>query len=138
MPKCGQCGGEGYVTVDEDDRRLRDACYHCGTTGQVDEETAFGDRLTLVAERIGCILADMERDARNADPEGEGFDFCAAENMMTPHDLWTEIQWKHRDAAVAILFALPREAQEAAIAWDEFPIPRRPLRHPHRFRCPRT
>ena len=68
--KCSRCHGEGYQVFDEDDRRVEDACYHCGTTGEVDEETDFHDRLYAVADTLARREEAEYRKAVNDDPVG--------------------------------------------------------------------
>jgi len=87
MVDCSRCGGTGWEHFEEDGRMVQDACYHCGNTGQVDPETDFQDRLTAVAEEMAHKSVQQTIRNMNSDPDGEGFDFCAAENMTTPWEL---------------------------------------------------
>lgn len=84
--KCEKCGGEGEVSYEEDGRMVTDVCYRCGGSGKVDEETAHHTRLEGVCGILADVYVEARRKAYNEDPEGEGWDFRAAENMMTPHD----------------------------------------------------
>jgi DnaJ-class molecular chaperone len=84
--KCMKCNGEGRVTFEEDGRMVTDACYRCGATGQVDEETDLQSRIEAAAGQLAVAHVDRMIAARNEDPEGEGWAFCAAENMMTERD----------------------------------------------------
>lgn len=84
--KCLKCDGEGRETYDEDGRMVTDACYRCGGTGQVDEETALRTRLEYVAAALANRHVSELVKHRDSDPEGEGWAFCAAENGMTAHD----------------------------------------------------
>jgi len=80
---CGRCGGEGYTSEYEDGMEVRDACYHCGTTGKVDSETAFEDRFSsLVGHLAGVRVSDWQKDM-NSSPDGENVAFMAAENMCS-------------------------------------------------------
>jgi hypothetical protein len=119
MVQCSRCGGSGRDAYWEDERFVEDACYHCGETGVVDAETAFSDRLTSVMRKIAWSKAMEYRAARNADGEGDGFDFCAAENGLRPHDYLTEIAWSYEDKVWVQLRALPRETQEWMVAWED-------------------
>ena len=87
MTECSRCGGSGFEYYEEDGRMVKDSCYHCGETGQVDEETHFHDQLHYVAEDMAWKSVKRTIRNMNEDPDGEGFDFCAAENMMTSYDL---------------------------------------------------
>jgi hypothetical protein len=83
--KCSQCVN-GRVSYEEDGRMVEDACYHCGETGIVDEEIAFEDRMNGVAAVLANRYVAAEREAANNDPEGEGWAFRAAENMLSEYD----------------------------------------------------
>ncbi len=87
MCECLRCGGTGWEYYEEDGRMVQDACYHCGNTGQVDEETDFNDRLHEVASEMAYKSVQQTIKNMNDDPDGEGFAFCAAENMTTPWEL---------------------------------------------------
>ncbi|CAB4196675.1 hypothetical protein UFOVP1290_195 [uncultured Caudovirales phage] len=82
MVKCSRCDGEGFVEFEEDGRYYRDVCYHCGTTGSVDDEVDLSDRLSYIAVDMATkYVAEMKR---NRDQNGpEDWAFCAAENMLT-------------------------------------------------------
>lgn len=102
MPKCSRCYGEGSresFDENEQERGIRDVCYHCGGSGEVDEETAQHDRQqAIIASLAGERVAAM-RKARNEDPNfnGEDWAFCAAENMQTEHEYTTECVWAEMD-----------------------------------------
>lgn len=63
METCGRCGGVGQQTWDEDGRRVSDVCYHCGGTGQVDEESARALRLEAVAYKLAVQTVQAMRKA---------------------------------------------------------------------------
>jgi hypothetical protein len=117
--KCARCQGEGYEEYEEDGRWVRDACYHCGTAGYVDDDTHFHDRIHSAA----ATLADMEvsamRRARNQDPDGEGWDFCAAENMMTGHDYYAMYVYQYTDVFAQQIAEMDLPDQELLVAWNE-------------------
>jgi hypothetical protein len=116
MPKCGQCE-DGWVYYDEDGRRVRDACYHCGNTGFIDEATAFLDRLQCAAEFLARLEVDELRRLRNEDPEGEDWAFCAAECMMSPHDYYVA-RVMDRAHEIGRQFAdLPEDEAKVYVAW---------------------
>jgi hypothetical protein len=96
MATCRRCNGEGWETYEEDGRQVRDACYHCGTSGQVEEELDFQDRLF---DALGALAHDQEREYRQAceaDPDGDNYDLCAAENGMSPWDWFKTRVWDRR------------------------------------------
>lgn len=93
MAVCKRCNGEGYETYEEDGRQVRDACYHCATTGQVEEEMDFQDRLY---DALGALAYDQETAYRHAcfdDEDGYDYDLCAAENMMSVSDWFKTRVW---------------------------------------------
>jgi hypothetical protein len=120
---CSQCNGEGYETIEEDGRYFQDACYHCGTTGEVDEETDFRDRL----HRVASVLAyEQEREYRhwvNSDPDGDGYDLGAAENMMSTYDYFRARVWEREPEIMEKLLAMSQEDQQFLVAWNEYPWP---------------
>jgi len=91
MPKCGSCGGEGRVTWEEDGRAVEDACYRCGMTGVVSEETVLDARIEVVAERLA--VSEVERIEATPDPEGEGLGLAAAESGMSLYDYKRQMVW---------------------------------------------
>jgi len=113
---CSRCD-RGVQTYDEDDRRVQDACYHCSGTGRVSHEQSREDDLQHVVATLAYQQACDYRALRNQDPDGEGFDFCAAENQLRPHDYLTEIAWSYEPAIGARLLSLPTEQQDVLIAW---------------------
>lgn len=82
MATCCRCYGEGYQTYEEDGRMVTDACYHCGTTGEVDSETNYQDQLGSVATAMAIAHVQEYKRYCDEDPDGEGFAFHAAERMM--------------------------------------------------------
>jgi len=89
MATCSICDGEGFLTSldpEEEQRGIMDSCYHCGETGEVDDGTDYHDRLESLAYGLAShMLAEAIRVV-NSDPEGEGWDIHAAENMMSTWD----------------------------------------------------
>lgn len=84
--KCEKCGGSGSESYEEDGRQVSDVCYRCAGSGKVDEETNHRTRMQQVAHIVGAAYVDGWRKSCNEDPEGEGWAFRAAENMMSEHD----------------------------------------------------
>lgn len=113
--KCKRCNGTGSQNWVEDGRNVRDVCYRCMGAGRVDPETAHQSDLEDVAAVMGRMAVDDERRCRNKDPEGEGWAFCAAENMMTERD-YTQTRIFERSADfMQELAKLSRIAQEALV-----------------------
>jgi hypothetical protein len=118
MPTCRQCNGTGREVYDEDDRRVEDACYHCGTTGKVDEDTDFHDRLSAVASTLAYQLESERRIAINNDPDGDGYDLG-----LMPHDYFRCNVWDRTYEIAEQLAALPISDQEFLVAWHEYERP---------------
>lgn len=118
---CSQCNGEGVETYEEDGRMVTDACYHCGNTGQVDEETDFLDRLKGVATTLAEEEERQYRTWREDDPDGDGYDLCAAENGMSAGDYYRSNVWDRAYTIQDKLIAMSRADQELLVAWNAMP-----------------
>lgn len=137
MENCGRCDGTGCQVWDEDGRREEDVCYRCGGTGKIDEESARELRLEQVANVLAHEAVQDLRRAYDADPEGEGWAFAAAESMMTEYDytlgrkldmaarFGAEIASMSRDVQDALILALlPKPAKvETAVSVPPAPAP---------------
>lgn len=120
MPTCRQCNGSGREVYDEDDRRVEDACYHCGTTGRVDEDTDFHDRLNAVASVLAYQQETERRIAINNDPDGDGYDLGGYENGLMPGDWFRCNVWDRASVIAVALAAMPISDQEFLVAWNEY------------------
>ena len=120
MAVCRKCNGEGRERYEEDGRDVVDACYHCGTTGTVDEETDFRDRLHNVAGTIAYHLECEYRDAANNDPDGDGYDLGGYENGLQPWDYFRCRVWDRTAEIGEKLAALPINDQQLLVAWSEY------------------
>jgi hypothetical protein len=87
MATCTRCNGNGYEFPDDE---CYAGCYyhclHCGGSGTVDDETAYQDKLQGVALVMADVHVREYKKYKDEDPDGEGFAFCAAENMMSEWD----------------------------------------------------
>lgn len=119
--KCSRCGGSGYESYDEDGRMVTDACYHCGTTGEVDEETDWHDRLMRVASTLAYQQESEYRKACDNDPEGDGYDLHAAENMMRTSDYFLARVYERQYTIAEELSKLDPDMQSVLVAWNEQP-----------------
>ena len=120
MQKCSRCCGTGREVYDEDGRMVEDACYHCGETGMIDDETAFVDRLACVATTLAYHYESEYRRAVNSDPDGDGYDLGGYENGLMPHDYFRLPVWDREPELLNRLMRLPIEQQELLIAWNEY------------------
>lgn len=122
MQTCPVCQGEGSqrsTDPNEVERGIEDDCYHCGTTGKVDDETARNDCLMYVVSLLAMVAVNAMRKAYDSDPEGEGWAFRAAENMMTEWE-YTEdaISWQIGQIA-PWMNSLTEEEQEFMLQIDD-------------------
>jgi len=123
MAKCSQCQGEGEVWEEEEGHPrggVYDVCYHCGGEGTVDEETDFHDRLKRVATALAVQKETEYRRACDSDPDGDGYDLCAAENGMRTYDYFRTRVWDREYEIAQELAARPRAEQEFLVAWNEY------------------
>lgn len=123
MAICPKCLGEGELSYEEDGRIVTDACYHCSTSGQVDDETFFHDQLHAVANTLA--YQDESEYRRyldsNDNAEGEPYYFHAAENMMSAEDYFRTRVWDREYEIEQSLHKMTREQQEVLVAWNELP-----------------
>lgn len=119
MATCRRCNGEGYETYQEDGRMVRDACYHCATTGQVDSDTDFHDRLMSVASSLAHQQESEYRQWCDSDPDGDGYDLHAAENMMRTSEYFLARVYDRQYQIAEQLSKLPLPSQELLVAWNE-------------------
>lgn len=93
--RCIRCGGTGYIEDNDHGHYTRDVCMHCDGTGCVSYSVAQADRFTALCETIAYQTIMRYKENADNDPEGEGWAFAAAENMMHEHDytqarIWDE------------------------------------------------
>jgi len=117
---CSRCNGTGYEEYDEDHRVVRDSCYHCGESGYVDGVTHWHDQLAEVAKTLAYYQVSKLKADINSDPEGEGWDFRAAENMMTGSDYFRVRCWEYEDVIINQLMNMPDNMQKVLVAWQQF------------------
>lgn len=115
MQTCPQCSGEGYTDFYEDGRLVYEPCYHCGTTGKIDEETHYHNQLEQVATEMAIAHVQAYKKEKNSDPYGEGFDFSAAENMMSSYEYERSLVYDYIEVFAKRLATLPREEQKAYV-----------------------
>lgn len=121
MNNCIRCSGSGYE-VFWDDGWERDICYHCSGSGRVDDETMWYDKLSKVAASLAYNRANLERSYRNTDPDGEDWDFIAAENMLSGSDYFKIIVEDYTAQNMEKLLEMDREKQEVLVAWNDIPV----------------
>lgn len=120
---CQQCE-DGQKDVEEDGRQYRDPCYACGASGRITIEQYNAKRAFDMAEVLGGNIVSGMRKAADSHPEGEGWNFGAAENMMSPHD-YTQARVYEQAERVGKLFGRLREEGHGRLidALVEFVVP---------------
>lgn len=81
-PECD--GGQRFGR--ENDRNTQEGCYTCGGTGRITEAQYRDRRRSEMFEILGADVVAAMRQSANSDPEGEGWDFHAAENQMSGYE----------------------------------------------------
>jgi DnaJ-class molecular chaperone len=100
MTTCTRCHGEGYLYDEEEGLGsigIMDACSHCGTTGMISEEEAYRDKLVHIASGLAYQYVNGYKKYKEEDPEGEGFEFCAAERGLSSFDYFKILVWEKTD-----------------------------------------
>lgn len=119
MPKCSRCLGQGKESYEEDNRMVTDNCYHCAGSGEVEPEVDLQDRLLRVAYALAHQAEVEYRKARDNDPEGEGYEFCAAENMLSVNDYFQERVIDRQYKLLVQIQQLDSVIQNALFEWNE-------------------
>jgi hypothetical protein len=119
MPKCLRCSGQGKESYDDGGRLVTDTCYHCAGAGEVEPEVYLQDRLMQVAYSL-AYQDEMEyRKACDADPNGDGYDLGAAENMLSVHDYFQGRVSDRQYKLLAQMQQLDSVIQNALLDWNE-------------------
>jgi hypothetical protein len=88
----------------------------------VDDDVDWHDRLHQVAL---TLAEDQEREYRkacNEDPQGDGYDLHAAENMMSTWDHFRSQVWDRAARIGEALSDMDLPSQQLLVAWNETPI----------------
>lgn len=129
MRTCPKCHGLKRVWVEEPghpEGGVRDACYHCGNTGEISEQQHFDNRLISAIGKLAQRIVNQRIDRVNANPEGEGWGFAAAENGMCENDYTQQEVWLEEEKLGETFKTLPCDLTEAlvdCIEPEEDPIP---------------
>ena len=126
MPKCSRCQGQGKESYDDDGRIVTETCWHCAGSGEVEPEVDLQDRLLRVADTLAYQEETEYRKARDNDPEGEGYEFCAAEEMMSVHDYFQGRVSDRKFKLLAQIQQLNSSIQDALLDWNEKRLSERP------------
>lgn len=118
MNTCVRCHGTGRESWFEDGRPQSHICYHCSGSGCVDDEMAFHDRLAEVAHTLAYLHVSEMKNNRDSDPDGEDWNFCAAENMMSSRDYFDMHVYDYAAIYAEQLGNMPLEQQQVLIAWN--------------------
>ena len=116
---CVRCDGEGIEYFEEDNRPQSHTCYHCSGSGYVEDDMAFHDKLCQLAVGLAThYVSEMQKDI-DSDPDGEGWNFHAAENMMSGRDYFSMKVYDHAAIFSQQLQGFSFEDQKFLIAWEE-------------------
>ena len=110
MVTCTYCGGEGFTFIEEDNSKVRHACYHCSTTGKVEEEVAFEDKVREVANILG---AEMAAKIARMDDE---FSLKAGEAGVSTYHYQKDIENNCSDEVFADLTGMSKVTLEALVS----------------------
>lgn len=122
MATCSVCGGEGYQRSLDDHEvadGIMDPCYHCETTGEVNEETSFRDSLFGIASDLAAMAVQAMIVSYNTDPEGEGWGFRAADCGMSEEEYTKCVMWDTETLFFTRLEAMTREEQSFMLAMHD-------------------
>jgi hypothetical protein len=113
---CGRCNGSGYESF-WDGRWETDACYHCCNTGYIDPETAYHDKVAVLADK----MAYMHVRWIYSDPQDseDTLEFAAAESMMSPSDYFEGRVCEYSYFFQEKLMNMKPEELEFLFAWQE-------------------
>lgn len=120
MRECGHCFGEGENEIQEDGHYFFERCLPCGGSGQLDEQAMREDDLSSIASWLAWGEATEYRKAANEDPEGEGWAFAAAENMMTEYEYTQDVYYSKFYRFMQQIGELSGEQQDVLIAWNDY------------------
>jgi len=119
MEICNRCNGEGYEFIVEDFREFKEPCYHCGTTGKIDDQVAFHDKIQNVAVSLAKWKVSEYQKAVDSNPDGEGWNFRAAESMMSSRELFESYVYDYAEKYHQQLAEMNLEDQDLLIAWHD-------------------
>lgn len=113
--RCPACE-DGWTYVEEDGKRIRDACYHCGNTGFISPQQHRVDQINSVVYALASESINRQKEWCNSNPDGEGWAFSAAENQMTEREYTTALTMNLADKFVAAFTQIEEKCPELASA----------------------
>jgi len=119
MEYCTKCNGTGFEEFFEEGSYYKDACYHCANTGKVNSDIAYRDKLMKVASKLAHNHVCEMKAYRDSNPDGEDWNFCAAENMMSSRDYFDMHVYDYTIIFTDKLNKLDQSAQQLLIAWND-------------------
>lgn len=120
MRTCRRCSGEGGLRSLDDheaERGIFDLCYHCGGSGRVTDEVDDEDEVEDLLMSLAWARAYAWRAAVNSDPEGEGFDFRAAESGCSSYEYLTGRAYQELSEVQARYAELDDVERAVLLAW---------------------
>jgi hypothetical protein len=118
MKDCMGCMADGgYYTLQEDEVFV--TCDYCGGTGKIDDNDYFQYTLMDIARGFAYLEEGEYRKNRNSDPDGEGYNFIAAESMMSESDYFTMRVYDRYYDNLNRLETMSLEDKQLLVAWYE-------------------
>jgi len=119
MHTCNSCNGSGYQDFYEDNRLFIETCYHCGGAGKVDSSSYRETELSEVANTLAYWHIEQMKANINSNPDGEGWDFRAAENGMSSEEYSQMTFFHYSNSFFSELLQMSNEQQDLLIAWQK-------------------
>jgi hypothetical protein len=113
--RCPNCDGGWRYDTDEGGRPVQDACYTCGNSGRITEDEYFVIRMRLLADFIGTEAVQRRKRAADSNPDGEGWAFHAAENMMHEYEYTQAVMMEESAKAGRLLGKLMEEGHRGFV-----------------------
>lgn len=106
MNICYRCDGVGYEEYEEEDGHLvKNDCWHCASTGEVDDETFYHDQLCFVAS---CMAHDY--NSASSDELVNISSEVSSDSSALAYEI----------LLIEQLLELPKEDQDILIAWCQY------------------
>lgn len=117
MFNCNECEN-GIIHYEENGRMTRNACY-CGMSEHVSEELYKLDKLRGVAITLATMEIDNLISLRKENPDGEDWNFLAAEDMMSVNEYTRQRVFESEFRITNELIEMSEWGQNLFIEWNE-------------------
>jgi hypothetical protein len=110
--ECNHCHGTGEDEWDEDGRIIYDCCIKCQGSGSITEDEAEQAALQQSFHEAAFQIIRKLIKAYNEDPDGDGWNMCAAECMMSERDYTQARIWEKEAEIANAYYNDPKRYQE--------------------------